>query len=116
MCSLVTGVQTCALPIYALVAGDEAEPFVEAPRVGPRLVGGQLYQAAATLPAAGDGPGEHRAPDAAAAIRSGNPHALDLASPLTQARQPGNEGELEIADHRAARRRAPERKSTRLNS
>src|SRR5580765_8019814 len=83
----------------ALVRRPEAERLVEAVRGGPALVAGQLDEAAAAFPAFLDRPQEHRAADAGAALGLGDPYALDLAAPHAAPGQPGNEAELQDADH-----------------
>src|SRR6185312_17547415 len=77
--------------LHAFVAGDEAELLIEAPRIGARLVGGELHHLAAVTAAFLDRPFEHAPAEAAAAARRRDAHALDLAAPEADARQAGNE-------------------------
>jgi len=80
------------------VAGDETEAFVKAVRFGPRLVGGQLDQAAAGLAREIDRGSEQRVADALAAVALVNPDGLDLGPGCAEAREPGNEGQLQASD------------------
>ena len=84
------------------MAGDEAELLIEAPRIGARLVGGELHHLAAVTAAFLDRPFEHAPAEAAAAARRRDAHALDLAAPEADARQAGNEAQLQAADDLAA--------------
>src|SRR3546814_20402588 len=42
MCALVTGVQTCALPIYLVLAPAVGEPHLDAAAAGAHVAGGGL--------------------------------------------------------------------------
>ncbi|MNT72261.1 hypothetical protein D3C72_2108450 [compost metagenome] len=77
--------------LHAIVAGGETQAFIEPPRIRARAVGGELDQAASLDAALFDRPFEHGAPQALAARRRGDAHALDLSAPLALTRQAGYE-------------------------
>src|SRR5216684_2206430 len=85
--------------LIALMARLEAEGLIETVRRGAALVGGELNHTAAAFAAFLDRPVEHRPADPAAALARGDAHALDLTAPHAAPGEPGNEAELQDADH-----------------
>src|SRR5260221_8237375 len=85
--------------LIALVGRPEAEGFIETVRAGAALVRGELDQAAAAFAALLDRPFKHRPADTALARARGDAHPLDLAAPHAAPGEPGDEAELQDADH-----------------
>ncbi len=77
----------------------KAKGLVKTVRGGAALVRGQLNHPAAAFAAFLDRPFEHRSADAALTLARRDAHALDLAAPHTAPRKPGDEAQLQNADH-----------------
>lgn len=82
--------------LVADVARLEAEPFVEAMRVEPALVGRQLDDPAAALAAFADRPLQQALAEPFAAPMRRDAHRFDLAAPGAPRRQPGEKADLQV--------------------
>ena len=81
--------------LVAKVTTHETEPLIEAMRIGPGLVRGELDEAATAAATLGDGPLEHGSAKSRSAMTCRDTHSLDLSAPGTIPREPGNEGQLQ---------------------
>ncbi len=77
----------------------ETEAVIEAVGVIAGAVGGELHKAAATGAAFGDGPVKELLTEAETAGGFMDADGFDLTAPQTLARQAGDEGELQDANH-----------------
>ncbi len=80
--------------------GHEAELLVEAERIRPRPVGGELHQDAAPLAGSFDGVLEQAPAEPTRAVAAGDADTLDQRAPPTLVGEAGDEGDLEHADDR----------------
>ena len=91
----------CKLQLHSFVGRHEAERLVEPPRLGTRLVGRQLHEAAAAAARAFDRVLDHRFSQPRGPVGGVHPHALDQRAPTSLVGETGYERELQHAGHRA---------------